>query len=705
MFLGRLLTILVCSTLSLLTPAAAQGNFPNNEDLRHFRWINDPLPSPDGHQVLYRIADATADGGRTHLWVTDVETNKPRQITFNPAGIKLDGYRGETAGNWMPDGSAVLFLAKRGEHTQLFRLPLQGGEAQPFELKTDPLVKQLPDAIQTSKAAEKAEEKPAEKSEPQPIDVSGYEVSSDGKWIALWAEDPASAAEKKQKDDKADASWVDHEVHGRRLFFLNPQDGKLTATTVPADVETVAWSSDSSQLLALSEGPNQASDLGPAEKAYLVQVSSPEKFTELKELPATVGDPAWSHDGRTIYFHAKSEVDAPPGYSDLYEFTLQSKAIKNLSGDWKGTVERDAPIPIVTGGVFQPVAMGVRTSAMLVGAKGTAEPMQFQTPLAGYFGTNAKQTAWVYTGAGSTQPPKLYYTTDLKQPARAVDIPSLTPANARSVESKPVRWQSEQFTIEGLLYLPPQSEGKKVPLIVDVHGGPTGAWQDGYDPLVSFFVGQGWAVLRPNVRGSTNYGAAFAAANKNDLGGGDYRDLMAGVDYVIKNFPIDPDRLGLYGYSYGGEMAGFVEGKTNRFKAIVSGAPVIDQFSEYGTEDGSWYDRWFFGKPWEHVEDAWKQSPLAGAGHASTPFLLLQGEADKTDPLGQSQEMYRALRQMGVPVDLVTYPREGHGPLSRGIGGYPVSEPWHGFDARKRIVEFFQKAFENKPTGGPKAGN
>jgi dipeptidyl aminopeptidase/acylaminoacyl peptidase len=298
------------------------------------------------------------------------------------------------------------------------------------------------------------------------------------------------------------------------------------------------------------------------------------------------------------------------------------------------------------------------------------------------------------------QPRALYYATALDQPARVVATPKLTPENSRAAESKIIHWQSERLNIEGLLYLPPQAGNQKVPLIVDVHGGPTGAWQDGYDPFVNYLVGQGWAVLRPNVRGSTNYGAAFAAANKNDLGGGDYRDLIAGVDYVLKNYPIDPARLGLYGYSYGGEMAGFVEGKTDRFKAIVSGAPVIDQYSEYGTENGSWYDRWFFGKPWEQVADAWRQSPMAGASHAKTPFLLLQGEADKTDPLGQSQEMYRALRQMNVPVELVVYPREDHGPLSRGIVGQPVPEPWHGFDARKRIVEFFEKAFSEK--GGPK---
>jgi dipeptidyl aminopeptidase/acylaminoacyl peptidase len=140
-------------------------------------------------------------------------------------------------------------------------------------------------------------------------------------------------------------------------------------------------------------------------------------------------------------------------------------------------------------------------------------------------------------------------------------------------------------------------------------------------------------------------------------------------------------------------MAGFVEGRTDRFAAIISGAPVIDQYSEYGTEGGSWYDRWFFGQPWRRPADAWRQSPLARAGQAKTPFLLLQGETDTTDPLGQSQEMYRALRQEGVPVELVTYPRESHGGLGGPIAGSPSPEPWHGFDARKHILEWFTTHF------------
>jgi len=226
-----------------------------------------------------------------------------------------------------------------------------------------------------------------------------------------------------------------------------------------------------------------------------------------------------------------------------------------------------------------------------------------------------------------------------------------------------------------------------------VHGGPLGAYVDSYSAFTDYLVGQGWAVLRANPRGSTGRGAEFAAANKNDLGGADYRDIMAGVDFVLKTEPVDADKMALIGYSYGGEMAAFVETKTARFMAIVSAAPVIDQNSEYGTEKGSWYDQWYFGKPWLHPADAWRQSPLSGVEHAKTPFMLLQGDDDTTDPLGQSLEMYHALRQMGVPVELITYPRVDHGPLGGAIYGAPSNEPWHGFDARQRVVAFFNKAF------------
>jgi dipeptidyl aminopeptidase/acylaminoacyl peptidase len=209
-------------------------------------------------------------------------------------------------------------------------------------------------------------------------------------------------------------------------------------------------------------------------------------------------------------------------------------------------------------------------------------------------------------------------------------------------------------------------------------------------------VGKGWAVFVTNPRGSTGYGIEFEAANKDDMGNGDYLDIMSGIDEVLRTSPVDPDRMALIGYSYGGEMAGFVEGKTTRFKAIVSGAPVIDQFSEYGTESGSYGDRWYTGQPWRHFESAWRQSPLAYAEHAKTPFMLLQGQSDTTDPEGQSKEMYRALRQEGVPVQLLLFPREDHGALGGNFAGRPSTEPWAGVIARQHMIDFISDAFAGK---------
>jgi dipeptidyl aminopeptidase/acylaminoacyl peptidase len=311
--------------------------------------------------------------------------------------------------------------------------------------------------------------------------------------------------------------------------------------------------------------------------------------------------------------------------------------------------------------------------------------------------TNPRETGWTFVAGGPLQPQTAWYAPKLGAPLVKLAGPALVPSEWPATPSQRVTWKNGGLTLEGLLYLPKGAASGRVPLVVNVHGGPSGVFQDRYHNLVNLLVAQGWAVFQPNPRGSLGYGAAFLAANKNDLGGGDYSDIMAGVDAVLAKYPVDGSKLALIGYSYGGEMAGFVEGRTDRFKALVAGAPVIDQFSEYGTEDGSYYDRWYYGRPWEHFADAWRQSPLARVGHAKTPLLLLQGEEDPVDPLGQSQEMRRAMTQVGAPVVLVTYPRETHATLGAAFSAQVTREPWHGVDLRRRMIRFIADAFAGKP--------
>jgi dipeptidyl aminopeptidase/acylaminoacyl peptidase len=700
------------SSGDLTSASSAPLRFPDNEQLRHFKTMSDPRLAPDGKHIQIRITDATADGAKSHLWLTGIDGEDPRQLTYSPDADK----RGEYEGEWMPDGQSILFLAKRGEHTLLYRLPMNGGEAQAFELKVRPVVDQakLPDALPTkdqgaqhsaedpkssdARSDLKTDAKSDAKDAEVPIDIARYRIAPDGKWIAIIADDPQTPGEKVQKEAKADAEWVDHDPHGSRLYLLNVATSKLTLVPVEPDVRDAYWSSDSSKLLAIADGMNNAGDLGPVRSGRLVDISDMSQPRKLADLPPTIESAAWSLDGKSIIYLAQAKHDAPPGYADLYVYDTDAKTTHNLSDGLKGSTRNGLPVPLVDGSVVQLVEMGFHGKVARFAA-GASEPasLALQPSDVSAITTNAQRTGWLFLGSGGGSPPELYYTADLKSGPTPVKTPQLTPEHMLSVAPKQLQWKSDGLTIDGRLYLPPEAAKQRVPLIVEVHGGPLGAYSDAHQPWVDFLLGHGWAVLRTNPRGSSGYGAAFAAANKNDLGGGDYRDIMAGVDAVLKTEPVDSSRMALIGYSYGGEMAGFVVGKTTRFKAIISGAPVIDQHSEYGTEDSSWYDRWYFGKPWEHPEDAWRQSPLAAVGKAKTPFLLLQGESDTTDPLGQSKEMYRALRQMGVPVDLVTYPRDNHGPLAMAIYGYPVAEPWHGFDARRRIVAFIQKAFDAVP--------
>lgn len=695
------------------TPAA---HFPTTDDLRHLKSIGGPLLSPDGKTALFTVVDATADGAKAHLWLVPTSgAEKARQLTFSPPADK----RGERNSQWEPDGSAIFFLAHRGEHTELFRLDLRGGEAAPYELKISPIVddSKVKDAIPPPGAETKDEKKSDDKPEDKPasdtakkdttpeqvvLEPSGFALSADGRWLAFWARDPETPGEKKQKDAKADASWVNHEKHGTRLYLAALKedgkiDGSLKTVSIAPDVRSAVWSPAADRLLVVTEPPNDLSDLGPAGSAWIVDATTPNKATKFAAVAATVGGATFNTDGNTIVFNAQTPEDAPPGYDELFALHLGEAGAKpvRLSGGFAGQLNAFGLFFAPDGSVIASAAIGTHATVVRIGldGKNAPTPIDLGTPVVSSLNTNRSQTGWLWLAESGSQPEKLCYAQHLGNACTALPIPELGQAGLRSVEPELVQWQNEGFTIDGLLYLPPDRGSAKVPLIVDVHGGPFGAFEDRNDPFVAFLVGHCWAVLRPNPRGSSNYGVKFAAANKNDLGGGDYRDIMAGVDAVLAKYPLDASKMALIGYSYGGEMAAFVEGKTDRFKGIVSAAPVIDQFSEYGTERGSWYDRWYFGKPWEHLEDAWKQSPLAGAAKAKTPFLLLQGENDTTDPLGQSEEMYRALRQEGVPVELVTYPREDHGPLAIGMFGRPSPEPWHGYDARQHVIEFLNNAF------------
>jgi dipeptidyl aminopeptidase/acylaminoacyl peptidase len=232
-----------------------------------------------------------------------------------------------------------------------------------------------------------------------------------------------------------------------------------------------------------------------------------------------------------------------------------------------------------------------------------------------------------------------------------------------------IRWKGKDgVDVEGLLTYPVNYQaGKKVPLILVIHGGPAGNFNEsfigtGLYPIAAF-ANKGYAVLRANIRGSVGYGQKFRSSNFTDWGGGDYQDLMTGVDSVIARGVADPNRLAVMGWSYGGYMTSWVITQTNRFKCAAIGAGLTNLVSMWGTNDiPSVMDEYFGGSPWDAAQAYAKSSPLNFVKNVKTPTLILHGEVDPRVPVSQGYEMYHSLKRLGVETKMVVYPRTEHGP-------------------------------------------
>ena len=254
------------------------------------------------------------------------------------------------------------------------------------------------------------------------------------------------------------------------------------------------------------------------------------------------------------------------------------------------------------------------------------------------------------------------------------------------VRARSVSWSNGGFTVQGWLLAPANADpAARAPMIVNVHGGPSAASTPNYiadGGITADLAKAGYYVFYPNPRGSFGQGEAFTAANKRDFGGGDLKDILAGVDAVEKVAPIDENRLGLMGGSYGGFMTMWVNTQTNRFKALVSGAGLSNWISYYGTNG---IDQWmipFFGKSMYDDPDAyWAVSAIRTIRNARTPTFIYVGERDIEVPPTQSVEYWHALKEMGVPASLVIYPGEGH----------RLRDPANSADMRKRTVAWFDK--------------
>jgi dipeptidyl aminopeptidase/acylaminoacyl peptidase len=523
--------------------------WPSSEDLRHLRAYDEVHPSPDGSSVLLQARESTVDGARKHVWLLDPRGGAARQLTYSPESDK----DGESSPRWMPDGRSVLFVAHRGDNAELLRLSLTGGEAEKLAIE-------VPVVIDDSRAADALPPRPeaasadvagaASKSVATlPVDVKSYDINPSGEWLSVIAEDPQTLGEKAQVEAKADAHWIDHETHGTHLYLWNMATHKAVAVPLADDVDEAAWSPDGARIAVVTEATHHASDLGPTRRAWMVTLAHPEKPEPLEESPGSVNSLEWDATGRELYFSAQAKRDAPPGYPDLFADELATHRVRNLTDGLDGTPV-DRIVSLADGGVAVSIVRGFDWTIEQYGGDASAVPggarvLRHVAGSMGALATNARHSAWAWIESRSGHEPEVWYAPSLAAPGERLNAPAFSTAGAHlSAQAQRIEWTFEGRTLQGLLYLPPTAAASaRVPLVVEGHGGPTGAFVDQYSAYVDFLVAQGWAVFRPNPRGSTSRGAAFAAANKNDLGGGDVRDIMAGIDHVLKHYSVDGQRM------------------------------------------------------------------------------------------------------------------------------------------------------------------
>jgi len=253
----------------------------------------------------------------------------------------------------------------------------------------------------------------------------------------------------------------------------------------------------------------------------------------------------------------------------------------------------------------------------------------------------------------------------------------------RIADSETLTWRApDGLEIEGVLTYPlGYVEGRRYPLILQVHGGPHGRFSKTFNSGVQIWAGRGYAVLRANPRGSSGRTLEFSNANFMDWGGADFEDLMAGVDHVIEMGVADPDRMSVMGGSYGGFMTFWAITQTDRFKAAIGHAAISDWYSFYGQTDIPYYlQNSFGGTPWEAKETFEEFSPIEFAMNAATPLLITHGEEDRRVPIAQAEQYFRTLKKMGKTVEFLRFPREGHG----------IGEPLHRIFLDREQAKWFE---------------
>jgi dipeptidyl aminopeptidase/acylaminoacyl peptidase len=523
--------------------------------------------------------------------------------------------------------------------------------------------------------------------------VGPFAWSPDGSRIAFVAPEPLTDEEKKREADQDDAYVVGQSNYSRRkddqFWVVDVETREVRRLTQGTwrfsngDTTSIhfAWHPSGDRLL-VSATDDLRIDIFSSRLFWLrLDDSKMEQFAAPR---GAFGDIRISPDGQTVAYLAARDDGPEP--EDVCVQPIAGGPARNLTAksidrriksyEW----QKDGSLIVLA-------ETGFGATLYRCSLNGTVEKLMSDPSPAAYWGNGktfaANGTETVFVAESSTRPPEIWVRTAdgkttcvsrLNDSWQGVPLVPMEIFTCRSFDGMPIE--------AGLLK--PTKTAAPYPLVVLVHGGPTAHWVDRVESWGQLLAAKGFAVVYPNVRGSTGYGYEFMTKVRRDPGGGDFKDVMAVVDDLVGKGLADPDRLGIGGWSYGGYMSAWAVTQTDRFKASVSGAPITSLVTELLTEESwvNYYDVWTFGTPYNDWQSLTERSPVAQvSSKVKTPTLILCGEKDVVDPVGECFQFHRALRHYQVETELVIYPRSGHAP----------SEEKHRVDVHRRIVEWFEK--------------
>ncbi|HJQ25670.1 MAG TPA: S9 family peptidase [Blastocatellia bacterium] len=673
------ISLIIFATLSPLVLAQAKRAM-TVDDVMAMRVVSDPRLSPDGRTVAFvvTVADLQTNTRNSEVWLVSVEGGEPRRLTASP--------KRDDAPQWAADSRRLAFISDRDGKPQVYVIAVDGGEAQKV---TD---------VKTA--------------------VQSFAWSPDGRRIAYIAAEPISEEREKEKKAGFDQVVIDADYQYARINVIDvPFDGaaKPLWTSQPdLHVTDLAWHHSGEYIAFAARKTPRLADSATTE-VYINYISQSvfNKTLTMTQNNRAEASVTWINDGDTLTFLSTSDKYPTIGPARIHSVTIGGLQ-KYRGGIMLGAMAPDEDpkvrLPQFDGYItsFEPehygryiyfaADVGVSRHLYRMPVDGSRlEQLTTDEGRQGPFSLPDKGDRIAFIKEDATHPADVWIasiSTDAHGAATLTGARQLTRMNLQAESfalgrTEVIRWKSAKDSreIEGLLVYPLDYDAaKRYPLITSIHGGPEGAYQSsymaGYGEFPHVYAARGYLSFFPNFRGSSNYGAAFAAANVGDLGGGDYQDILSGVDYIIQRGLADAERLAIKGYSYGGYMSGWIIGHTTRFKAAVFGAGLANAISYYSTADiQSQRETLHQGTPWRNNQNMIERSPVFYLQNARTPSLIYHGEKDERVPLGQSMETYMGLRQAGVPVEMIVYPREGHG----------LREPTHQLDKMRRELAWIEK--------------